>query len=353
MKNLKQYLPDVSEEYYRQFSAIHYSLIANFEKLGPSALCPSEKILTKALLFGQLVDTYLTDNQNFDKKFILTPKFDLVSTAFSTIHDVFEFFHSMNMNQIEWKNIHIDILTDAIVKNKFRPAQKLETNIQYLVEHGTEYFDYLKTMNGRQQVTKELCEQAQSVAETIKTNKFLPIGLFKPLKYIEVLPQAKILFNGLKAMYDWLIVNHKDKTIQPCDLKVMSRPTRDFLFSFFQFHYYRQAELYTILLKQYCEQLKDFKDYTILPFIFIVASQNETTVRQFVFEPKYVDNTLLVLNKKVPTMYTLIDKIRWHQENAEYVYTQEEVLNGGKIFLSEINNIDLMDTNTFLNEENI
>ena len=69
MKKMKTLTCDVTEEYYRNFPALNYSKIAKFETNGPSSLLSSETKVTDSMKFGSIVDTILTNADQFTKKY--------------------------------------------------------------------------------------------------------------------------------------------------------------------------------------------------------------------------------------------------------------------------------------------
>ena len=95
---------------------------------------------------------------------------------------------------------------------------------------------------------------------------------FETSKDVEILDQYSIYFNyeGIecKALLDRVIVDHKNKTIQPIDFKTMGDQTIYFPKSLRQRRYDIQAAFYTEALKS----KKEYETYKILPFKFIVES---------------------------------------------------------------------------------
>ena len=73
MKSLKTISWNVSEETYRQDSALSYSTLAKYERGGFNSL-PTlfDKVESPSLLFGSMVDTLLTDGQDaFNERFFV------------------------------------------------------------------------------------------------------------------------------------------------------------------------------------------------------------------------------------------------------------------------------------------
>lgn len=69
-------------------------------------------------------------------------------------------------------------------------------------------------------------------------------------------------------------MNHKDKTIIPCDLKTSSKKEWKFHKSFIDWNYWIQAQLYWYIIRQNLDKDEFYKDYELLDYRFIVISRN-------------------------------------------------------------------------------
>jgi hypothetical protein len=76
---------------------------------------------------------------------------------------------------------------------------------------------------------------------------------------------------NVRCMMDLCVVDHNEKKIYPCDLKTSSKPEWEFHKSFIQWCYYIQAQLYWEILKQNLEKDPIYKEYTLMPYRFIVV----------------------------------------------------------------------------------
>ena len=115
----------------------------------------------------------------------------------------------------------------------------------------------------------------------------------KNTKDIEYIYQAKFKTNifveevgeiEVRIMPDLLVVNHIDKTVQPVDLKTSSVPAYDFAKNFLMFRYDIQAALYVEVLRKIMDSDEDYKDYTILPFLFTDISRSDKVPVTFVYD---------------------------------------------------------------------
>ena len=78
MKKLTDLSWNVSEEEYRQDNSYSYSMLAKFNREGFENLDKLfDKISTPSLTFGSIVDCLLTDEQNFENRFVVCGNNDL------------------------------------------------------------------------------------------------------------------------------------------------------------------------------------------------------------------------------------------------------------------------------------
>ena len=74
-----------------------------------------------------------------------------------------------------------------------------------------------------------------------------------------------------------IIVNHKDKTITPVDLKTSSKREYDFYKSFIEWNYFIQSQLYWYIIRQNLDKDPFYKDYKLLDYRFIVINKFSLT----------------------------------------------------------------------------
>lgn len=90
-----------------------------------------------------------------------------------------------------------------------------------------------------------------------------------------------------------IIVNHRDKTIIPCDLKTSSNKEWDFPKSFIKWGYWIQAQLYWYIINQNIQKDEFFKDYKLLNYRFIVINKfnNKPLIWEYSDTKAIVDTT--------------------------------------------------------------
>ena len=89
----------------------------------------------------------------------------------------------------------------------------------------------------------------------------------------------------VRIMPDLLVVNHKDKTVLPVDLKTSSMPAYDFAQNFIKFRYDLQAELYSDVLRLVLNKIPDYRDYTLLPYLFTDVSRADKVPVTYEYDP--------------------------------------------------------------------
>lgn len=352
MKKFKTMTCDVSESYYREFPAISYSKISKFESDGPASLIAEKKDPTDAMKFGSIVDTLLTNIEEFANKYTIA-NFKMPSEALSEIVNcIYKDVQQERRDYSTIKSLPQSYLMAVLDKYNYRTNLKEDTRLNYLLKDGEAYYQHLKSSLNKEVIDEAVYVKAMTLVQNIKQSKYVPKELFTKTKNIEVLMQSKIFFKNLKSMYDYIVVNHDDKTILPIDLKIVEYKASEFYRSFFKFKYYRQAEVYTDLLRLVIAEEGSFKDYTILPFTFLVASKVDFKVLQYQFNPLYVNEELMIFNKPYPPYTQLIDQIQWHMDNKEFVYSKQEVEQNGIVVIPNLTTTTTQEK-TFLNDENI
>ena len=86
-------------------------------------------------------------------------------------------------------------------------------------------------------------------------------------------------------MFDLLVVNHKDKTIQPVDLKTSSMPAYDFAEHFVKMRYDIQAQLYYDVLREVVYNISEYYNYQVLPFLYTDVSRTDMVPVTYSYDP--------------------------------------------------------------------
>jgi len=268
-KSLKSLSWDVDEKTYRNDSSLSYSILAKYEKEGFQHLNTLfDKTESSGFLLGQLVDTLITDNEHFDDKFVVVdiPK---VSDKIAEIID--------NMINDGNADYYFDDDKMRIYLNRYdyQTNWKDDTRLSKFKLLSNDYYTVKSSIGDREVVTTEDYQDAIYCAEKIRYR--FPILTDNPFEDTEVLFQLKfkVNLNGIdyKFMPDITYVNHTDKKIFLFDIKTTSYPEYEFYKAYIKWNYSLQSRLYTRGLKEIISHSNKFRDYTIMPFSFIVINR--------------------------------------------------------------------------------
>ena len=343
-KSILELAWDVLEDVYRADPAASYSILAAFFREGPSIIPHlNDKKNTAALKRGSLVDTLLTDYKEFDNKFIIsdiTKPPETISQIVETLWNASDKV-SNNLDKISDDTI----LTCANNYNLY-PGYKETTRVTKVRDLGSEYFSLLALAEDKTIMSQFEYSQAIACVDTLKTHAYTREYFFDdPFnEEVESYYQLKFKINNndiaFRIMLDRLIVDHKNKTIQPIDLKTTGKEEEKFDKSYIDWSYWIQSNAYSQVLQEIILQDEYFKDFTILPFKFIVI--NKDSLSPIV----WTDYTNLLSADRIdqygnvyPYWKTLYHKFIWHVEHQEYHYSYDTCKCGGN---RELNSLKIM-----------
>ena len=287
----------VDESTYRADPALSYSTLAKYEREGRFNSLPKlfERISTPSLTFGSLVDCMVTGTaQDFAEQFLVAefPKLSdsltlIANTLFAKYGKVVEgednpFDDAQFYGSIE--EIPDTIISAVARQCDFWANDKWDNVRAKKVKEGGigEYYKLLILADGKEVVSQQDVDDAYACVEALRTSDntaFYFANNNTEVDGIERLYQLK--FKGkdpdkgtqFRCMADLLITDYNDKTIQPIDLKTSSHKEWEFYKSFVDWSYMIQARLYWRLIKQNVEKDEFFKDFTVLPYKFIVVNR--------------------------------------------------------------------------------
>ena len=233
----------------------------------------------KHFIIGNGVDIQLTRSiEEFNQKFHVSNLQNKPSdTIKSIINQVFDLVKE-EVGELADKGIlsdHVSKIIDCCNDHNYQPNWKTETRVAKIVE-AWEYWEDLKAAEGKTVLSQEENDLISQIVMSMRTNPTTS-KYFETSKDVEILDQLAIYFTykgiDCRALLDRVIVNHKNKIIQPIDFKTMGDQTIYFPKSLRQRRYDIQAAFYNEALKYFIERDdKTLQDYKILPFKFIVDS---------------------------------------------------------------------------------
>ena len=247
----------------------------------------------KHFIIGDAVDCQLTRSvEEFNNKFHISNLQNKPSdTIKSIVNQVYDHVKEIHGREVQTIDRYSNAILDSCNDHEYQSRWNDQTRINKVVECW-EYWEDLKLAEGKTVLSSEENDLISQIVMSIRTSPNTS-KYFQTSKDVEVLYQLAIYFpcQGVdcKALLDMVVINHKEKTIQPIDIKTMGDQSIYFPKSLRQRRYDIQAAFYTEALKS----KKVYDTYEILPFKFIV----ESTVKPgnpLVFK---CDKTLLEIGK--------------------------------------------------------
>lgn len=271
----------VDEPTYRADPALSYSTIARYEKNGRFNSLPTlfDKLETPSLTFGSMVDTLITGSEEeFRKLFIVVDNPGLSESLL----EITQRLYSLHREE----GTAFDDLTDeelaSIGKecNYYAGDKYANYRIKLIRENCKPYYNTLCIAEGKKVVSQEDVDDARRCVQALKTNPYTAFCFAENDPFDQTIQRFyqlkfKDSHDGVdyRCMMDLVIVNNKDKTIQPYDLKTSSHNEWDFPKSFQEYMYQLQARLYWRTLRANIMKDPVFSEYTLLPYKFVVVNR--------------------------------------------------------------------------------
>lgn len=289
-KKLTELAWQVNEGTYRKYKALSYSLLAKYDREGYHKLDTLfDKVESPSLTFGSAVDCLLTGTkQEFEDTFIISdiPK---VEEGVLKVLDVL-YNTAVNKTKPLHKISDQEILEAANSVN-YQARWGDDTKVNKIRRDGTDYYNLkVQLDNTKTLLTPEEYKNARRCADALKsssqTEHYFNRDPFNDDIEIYYQLKFKITIDGIKykCMVDVIKVDYKSKLITLSDIKTTSFYEDEFPGSFLKWGYYIQAQLYTFILDTICKKDEYFKDFTILPFEFIVVNKKNLTPIIWSFE---------------------------------------------------------------------
>lgn len=338
---------NVSESEYRADPALSYSTLAKFERKGRFNALPTlfEKDSSPSLTFGSLVDCLLTGSaEEFSQQFLVAefPKISdtlqlIAQTLFAKYGKAVD-EDSDDMFDEALFFATVEEIPDALISEvgkqcNFWANDKYDGVRAKKVREGgiSEYYKLLVLADGKDVINQKDMDDAYAAIEALRSSDNTAF-FFAPnntgVDGIERLYQLK--FKGedpvthvkYRSMADLIVVDYNAKTIQPVDLKTSSHFEWEFHKSFVDWRYDIQARLYWRNIKQNIEKDDFFKEFTLLPYKFIVV--NRLTLQPQVWDFHFTQaEGLLKLETIRNGVYLLRDPYTIGEELSYYLANPE------------------------------
>lgn len=298
MKNICDLALNITEEEYRKMPELSYSTLAKYERGGFDSLeTLFDRVESPSLLFGSCVDTLITGSQEEFDNLYLVADFPDIPDSIITIVKYLHKEYSNNHRSLE--SISKEDVFMAAELYKYQLNWKPETRVKVIKEKGSEYYNLLSLAENKTIVSNTVYADILAAVDVLKNSEatsyyFRSNNPFEPLeRHYQLKFKAKFEGIGYRIMMDELIVNHEEKWILPIDLKTSSKPEYNFHKSFIEWLYPLQGILYTAVLKKVIEKDEYFKNFTILPYKFIVVNKHSLNPLVWEFKENHTTKDLV------------------------------------------------------------
>lgn len=338
MKSISELSLPISEPEYRVLGGFSYSLLATFlREDDPKVLVESTKKESGALRFGSLVDCLMTEPEMIPERFCIrnfTSPSDQIISAMLYIYDTMP-------DARTFMYVPDDLKLEGAAHAEYGKTW-LNTTVLKKLNDNASYYTYLQEAEGKTLVSHTDFKTAEECVHILKTHPFTEkyMGDGDPFEEgIERINQLKFksAYDNtlIRCMFDRIIVNHKDKTIQPIDLKTTGKAEKKFEGSVLDWDYYIQAGMYSQILLDVISQDDYFKDFTILPFKFVVINRYRRKPQVWTYKLVKEDNDLIDPNEEVLLQHgfkpwrRLVIEANWHLQTGKFDYPYETYVSGG------------------------
>lgn len=178
-------------------------------------------------------------------------------------------------------------------------------------------------------VSKDEYESIVKSVELIRCSPYAASYFERGKTWEELLHQVPIYFQlqgeDFKALLDGVKIDHKEKTIEPFDLKTIGKSVYDFKANYLNYGYYTQAALYEYAIQQPESPVFELlqQGYTIKDFIFIVAETKTSSTNPaliYTTSPKEREAGMIggyCEGKKYKGILELLEDYNWHVKNDQ------------------------------------
>ncbi len=260
---------DISEKEYRRLDALGYSLIKSYIEdrkkfykqwiLKLNVEDDEDESNNGNLRMGSLVDTLLLQPETLDDKFTLTQAIEPKGQMGVFVNNLY----SRTVSATDGEGViqaKLDtLLTDAYEDTKkdkegkivaFKSKTLEQVKEDFLIKKiGYEYYIALRDRGNKIVVTAEDMAKAERMVEILKTHPYTR-EILSGNGINQLIVQGNYRGLEVKCMIDRVIINEKDKVIQPYDLKT-TWGVDMFDFNYIKYKYYIQYALYTTLLREF------------------------------------------------------------------------------------------------------
>ena len=290
-----------------------------------------EKVKTKAMELGSVVDCLLLTPEDFEKSYEINKTPPITGQLLSFT----EYLISVSKRDgilFEIEN-NPEVFEEAYKFVDFK-REGLESVLSNFSKKAKEYYIYKFHQNSDKYIiTEEVFEQAKKLKEEAFSHKFIREVLDNSYEKITQLPlYSEINKIKVKGLIDLIVINHKEKIIKPYDLKTSS--DKSFSNSYYKYRYDIQQNLYTILILEWAA--KNYPSYSILPMVFIVLNTKDNYrhgLWSIGSNNSYLFNSPIeefnVNGYTYKGLLSLLNDYIWHRTLGKWDFSREVYESGG------------------------
>lgn len=354
----------MTEKDYRASERLSYSAVKEFDTnrikfykkfiLGEK----DEETPSTALLLGNLVDCKLFSPETFDDKFHIANCIKGSGQMYDFVDELCKLTLQSLDKDLKVTRDMTELMEEAFNNVKYdRKGVEIafkKKDFAWLVTNfsGSEaeaYYKECRSVYGKDIVDLNIISAAEKTIEELQTCEWTKdIINAKTEEDIEVVDQLAILYDVqgvlFKGMPDRVIINHKDKTITPYDLKI-SYIGEDFWYNYWKMKYYLQVASYYLALHHWKKvDRPELADYDMPGIEFIVGSSTlqsnpllYSTNQININEGLYGFTTKA--GNKYKGLYELVKEIEWHKKEQVWRNSKEVYDNKGKMIIKPFEEI--------------
>lgn len=282
-----------------------------------------EEESSKASVMGNLVDTLLLEEHEFDNRFYLSACLNTpTGLGLAFAEALYKYTKEATNENGDVTRSFADISQDAYTESGYKIPYSTVMN-KFTGSDLEIYYNEIREVRskGLTVVTTKDVTNAENIVNELKTNEFTKdiINLVSSARY-DVRNQFsvegfKILGHPMKALIDKLIIDHQKQIIYVYDLKVTWSIERFYEDYFLYRLAYIQAFVYYGAAVHLRNSDVEFKDYTIVPMQFIVCDSSNYyapliyTLTENDLQDAY--NGFEYKGKYYPGVMEIIENLKW------------------------------------------
>ena len=312
--------------------ALSYSRVSDFSKNGPGALIRRSEIDTNSVRIGSITDDLLNDGFVLEDKYYIFDGKKPTATL-GSLADII----TNNYNEMPDDAAILNIINN----NNFWKRSKDETKLETIKDD--DFRNYLNAFyESKKKIVLSTNDYAlgKELADTIRIHPFSQHIFSEDYeRYTQF--KFNIKYKGLRfrGIMDFVLIDHKNKTVNLIDLKTGKDQCLHFMNNFIKYKYYFQECIYMKAFKFICKEL-GLKGYNLLPFKFLYISRYEKIPLEYTVTKKWhnaaIKGFITDSGYKYKGLDETIEDIKWHWQNKVFDLPREVYeANGVKLLNDE------------------